>query len=294
VGTKLPSKKFIVILVFTVVVGTGVFLLLDVFKKDVVFVQNGNERFSFNTTSVKDSDEDGLRDWEEQILGTNPFESDLENIQIPTTETPGTANLTEAFSREIITSLLFTEEAALDEENVAHALDALFSDATTYEIPRIYTEKTARVVNNTEAAFKVYGNTFIRTIAKHSSANADNTLGTFEHILKTRDEKVTETLNSISEEYSKLESDLLSISVPREITSLHIDFINGIHALSQAVSDMGMVLQDPLRGTMGLNVYLKQLDSAWNILANIQKVFQKENVIFNEGEDGYVWILFQL
>tara|TARA_Y100000031_G_scaffold35519_1_gene39647 strand:- start:5932 stop:6864 length:933 start_codon:yes stop_codon:yes gene_type:complete len=300
---KLPSKKFILVVIFTAVFGTGVFFLFDIFKKETVFTQDDIERPSFSATSMQDSDGDGLKDWEEQLLGTNPFENDIDNAQILTGDArraeplggaSETQNITEAFSRELLTSLLFTEETTLNEEDITLALDSLLSDATVYITPRIYTEKGARTVNNTNETFKTYGNTFMATVAKHPSANADDTLVTFEHVLKTRDDNATETLDAIANEYSKLESDLLSLSVPQEIVSLHIDFVNGVHALSQAVSDMRMILHDPLRATLGLSMYLKQLDREWEILRNIQTIFQTEGIIFNEGESGYVWVLFQL
>jgi len=303
---RLPSKKFILVVIFTVVFGTGVFFLFDIFKKKTVFTQNDTERPSFNTTSMQDSDDNGFKDWEEQLLGTNPFENDeksrgdlvtlrdTDNAQILTGSTSETQNMTEAFSRELLTSLLFAEENTLNEEDVTLALDSLLSDATVYITPRIYTDKGARAVNNTNGTFKTYGNTFIETTAKHLSANADDTLNTFEHVLKTRDESATETLGAIADEYSKLESDLLSLSVPQKIAPLHIDFVNGVHALSQAVFDMRMILQDPLRATLGLSMYLKQLDREWEILRNIQTIFQTEKIIFNEGESGYVWVLFQI
>ena len=74
----LKSKHFWVILVSVIVLGGGVFIFKDkLFNKRELTPNNKNEIKNIISES-KDSDGDGLADWEEELFGTDPNNTDTD------------------------------------------------------------------------------------------------------------------------------------------------------------------------------------------------------------------------
>ncbi len=275
---RLPSKKFLIILAITVVIGTGLFFVLGAFNDKTVF----NQEIASPPADIS------------QEKNTSVFKNltdEKSGLFIPSAEQSQNkdGNLTETLSKELLTALILKGNTDVSGEEIKNTLALLFEKSSSAETPRIYSRKNVRVLENTEPFLRTYGNEFMDIVAKHSGANAARTLNAFERTLETRDEKEIKTLWSTAEEYRKMESDMLSVPVPEAIASAHLDFINILRAIQNAVTDMGFVLTDPVRGTLGFTAYVQQLNRAWEILNNVHNTFDAAGVFFTQKESGYAW-----
>ncbi|MBI2109010.1 MAG: hypothetical protein HYT93_02395 [Parcubacteria group bacterium] len=277
---KLPSQKFIIVVLGTVVIVTVIFFVFGLFNKKTTFTQ---ESADVSHSLVSDSPTFG-----------NLIDENMKQFSAPSANPDSqTGNLTENLSKELITSLILGGNTTVSKSDISDALNILFEKSTAPETPRIYSQNNIKIADNSELAFKSYGNDFMNVIEKHAGANAADALGAFEQILETRNESSAKILQRVAEEYRKMESDMLSIETPQRIAPLHLDFINGLRATGNAVSDMEFALSDPVRATLGLSTYIKQLDRAWAILNNIYNIFKTEKIEFSQSESGYRWNNFQ-
>jgi len=76
----LPSKKFILIFLSLSVVIAGAFILFgnEPKKGNLSFERTGEASRLVKSAAVKDSDNDGLKDWEESLWGTDPENPDTD------------------------------------------------------------------------------------------------------------------------------------------------------------------------------------------------------------------------
>lgn len=276
-----PSKKFIVVIIGTIVIGTGLFFVLNFFNTETTFTQN-----DAGTPPANQQDDLSLF---ENIAGEDagPFGAGIQNYN------GESGNLTEAFSKELLTALILKGNAEIRKEDISSALAGLFEESSPLETPRVYSRINIRETKSGAADLKKYGNTFMETVAAHARANATDALNTFERMLEAGDESLAKTLWLIAEEYRKMESDILSIPAPGEIAPLHVDFVNELRAIGNTVTDMGFAVSDPVRGTLGLSQYIKRLDRAWEILNRINQIFESEAIEFAPNELGYAWKRFK-
>lgn len=277
---SLPSKKFIIVVIGTVVIGTGLFFVLGLFNKKTTFVQE------------RTSEQSVIQENNSSVLG-NLIDENAGPFDVGVQNSGKTGNLTETLSKELLTTLILKGNTTVDEAEIGNALTDLFKESATVETPRIYSRNNVQETTGGVTDLKKYGNAFMSTIVKRPRANATDTLNTFERMLETGNKDAAKTLWLIAEEYRKMESDILFIPTPKEVGSLHIDFVNELRAIGNAVTDMGFSVPDPVRGTLGLSMYIKHLDRAWEILRDINTIFESAGIEFGQKESGYAWRGFQ-
>ncbi|MBI2048050.1 MAG: hypothetical protein HYT27_02830 [Parcubacteria group bacterium] len=206
---NLPSKKFILILFLTVVIGTGLFSVVTFLNRKTTFTQDGiktSRPVQENNASIFGN----LIDENADPLNTGFRVSGN-----------GVLNLTEAVSKELLKRLILAGNEEVGESDISRALNTLFEETATVEPPRIYSENNIEKAPNSTADLKTYGNEFMLVIGKHAGANAAATLNAFERALTEKDDDSVRALQKISDEYRKMESDMLSVPTPEKLTSQH-------------------------------------------------------------------------
>jgi len=278
---NLPSKKFIIVVLLTVVIGTGLFSVVTFLNRKTIFTQE-------EAGALAPIQENNAP------VFLNLIDENTEPVSAGFGISGNEAvNLTEAVSKELLTRLILQGNTEVSESDISNALNTLFEETATVEPPRIYSESSIEKASGNTADLKTYGNTFMLVIGKHAEANAASTLNAFERALTGKDDNSVRTLQKISDEYRKMESDMLSIPTPEKLLRSHLDFVNTLRAIGNAVTDMGFVLADPVRGTLGLSTYIKQLDHAWALLHSVYQTFEAEKIQFAPNESGSAWKNFQ-
>jgi len=279
----LPSKKLIIVFTITVIVGTGFFFSFQTLREKTVLNQQTNNNGIVAETISAEGNKT-LSPFENLTGSASVFEGDYNSDN-----TEGSLNLTESLSQELLISLESKEGGSVSESEIGNAVQNLLKKMPAREEVRVYTIENILVIEDTQLNLKIYGNNFIDAIKKHPSANANNVFGIFEELLTTKNTKNADSLSLIENEYRDLEIDLMAIKIPQSVASDHVDFLNGLHLLTESVSDMKTAIIDPVRGSVGLSVYVKQLEQQLNILLEIKRVFETKNVMFEKTESGYGW-----
>jgi len=80
---KKPKIPFIVIILAVVlIIGGVIFVLKYSSRESLLGIKLGNKNSKISEENFKDSDNDGLRDWEEELFGTDPFNPDTDGEAI--------------------------------------------------------------------------------------------------------------------------------------------------------------------------------------------------------------------
>lgn len=270
-----------------------------------------------------DSDDDGLKDWEEVLWGTDPFNPDTDNdgtddgVEIAVgrnplvsssggvldtldSEVPYKKSSAEAvkLSETDVTSRTFFKKyltllqsgEGLDEKTrntlVTETVEDMFAETPS---PQIYDESDITIVTSTKEALQNYGNTIMTIINSYAEQNPENEVILFDEFLRTQNERVLEELVDASAMYEQISEDFVTVAVPEKLVSIHLDLIEWYLILSRSLNHMGKIFEDPVLGASGFKKYIEVLEQQDSTAIFLKEYFNKNGVSFNITEPGYIW-----
>lgn len=265
--------------------------------------------------AAKDSDADGLPDWQEALYGTDPINPEsvkagildgeavaqglvsprfsnetavvADNSVIPGV-TAGPATLTDQFSKELFSQYLSARgekarSATEINEFVSKRLDSLL--ATRY--PITYSIKDIkRGGASGPAALRSYAASAEQAIARQTITATKTELDYFELVVKKDDAAAAKKIGEIGAMYSATAKSLLAVSVPPEAESAHVALVNGYARMGATVTDMASIQNDPVRGLVGISKYTELATQYAQSLASLHSVFTTVGVSLEKGSAG--------
>lgn len=267
--------------------------------------------------AAKDSDTDGLPDWQEALYGTDPLNPESfkagvkdgeavaqgliepkvivrpENEPIDPDTIPGTAgapsSLTDRFAQTLLKQYLLnrTGTPPTQEEIVAFVQQGVAELSSETAGPDRYTLADVRVSGtNGTAALVSYAAEMEQAFARNTVSADKNELSYFADALKG-DNKALGKIEDISQAYADIAKALSSIAVPTEARQAHLTIMNALVHVSDTSSDMASMESDPLRALMGIGLYQKYATSLVSGFANLNAVFSARGVEIPSGSAGY-------
>ena len=306
----LPSKKFIFSIIILIILGVLFFVISNLISKKNHFTAN-NKKEQLETTNLtlndllkKDTDGDGVPDWEEALWGTDinnkaSFDgiADKDYIQKKkadlkiengntSTDNPESTE-TDKFAQEFFASLAaMKQNGQIDAKtinNVSTALGQKIVDPTVIdkynsqdlkisEQDGISAQKT--YYTSIKKLFETYTKKGIGDEVGITSILADSNSST-----NTDKTKYTDQLNTIANAYQEYANKLITIPVPQTLTSYHLAIINSANNTGIAVSNMTKVSDDPIIGLSGLSQYQKYSDDLISAVGNLQSILYNNGVL---------------
>lgn len=278
---------------------------------------------SATSQTTLDSDNDGLKDWEEELWGTDPLNPDTDNdgtddgTEIAVGRNPLIASLggvvdtldsevlykkssievielseTDVTSRTFFKKYLTLLQSGenLDEETrntlVTETVEDMFAETPS---PQIYNRSDITTTTNSDEALQNYGNIVMAIIDNYAQHNPTNEILLFEEFLRTQNNKSLEDLVDASTMYEQISEDFVVVTVPEDLISVHLDLIEGYLTLSRALTHMGNIFKDPVLGASSFKEYMETLEQQEDLFVFLKEYFNKNNIAFGETEPGYVW-----
>ncbi len=227
-----------------------------------------------------DSDQDGVRDWEEILYGTDP------SLAETTPGTPDKAfvdgrrdeaakaqalsggedqNATARFAQEFLSSIIALQQAGLvTPENSEKLTDSFFEYIKEYPMATVYTEKSFTVLTTTTAAqLKTYLTLMNSVLTKNPIKN-DTAVITLGLVLKDGNTERLSKLGSMAKGYESAVTSLSKAVVPVEALSAHLKIINAYDQLGKGIRGMMKFEEDPLPGFVAITRYQEHIDMASN------------------------------
>ncbi|KKU49642.1 MAG: hypothetical protein UX71_C0009G0005 [Parcubacteria group bacterium GW2011_GWA1_47_10] len=258
-----------------------------------VEVYKGTEGLSYESALVedlikRDTDGDGVLDWEESLLGLDPTKTETtagtpditvanklraeEGTDISTAEGAPEENLTETdkFSRELFSTVAALEQSgSLDETTGQKMVDSLVNSIGNSAQRKIYTLTDLNIDN--KATIQQYNNALDEIYTKYPIENG--VLVVLEKFIVDQnnvDVGALEELNPIIGQNKKILTALVKTSVPQYLSVLHLNVVNGLQAVTENLSDIQLYDQDAIVALGGMTKYQEnavKLESSLNNLA---------------------------
>ncbi len=279
---------------------------------------------TFNQITKRDSDKDGLKDWEEGLWGTdlnNPDTdgdgtSDGDEVDVgrnPKLAGPGDKlddsivsakkentfdeynelTTTEKFARDFFGNYLSkrTSDAPLSDEEKSDLIYSVEQNISYSTIQvKQYTVSDLLILEDiSETALKNYGNMFGEIIIKYPFKTG-NELDIFNRSIETNDLEEIKKLDFVIDNYKNILKDILAISAPSDAVGEHLAAVQSIASIIVSIENMRVIHDDPIQAIIGLGGYEQDILSLTNAFQDIQFYFTKKGIIFDENEAGFVLV----
>jgi hypothetical protein len=281
ISQYLPSKKFSILLGVCAVLGLGYF----VFFKDAFSQSASNKKSTITLTPEQiiegDRDEDGVRDWEEVLWGTNPDQKDSNNDGVDDLteiearrkklDSGESSNLngqegedlneTDMFSRDIFASIMsLKEKGALNEESIkslAEITEKSFTEKT--EIPNtVELSDIKKTPTDTLEQQKTYLRKIDSLLTSYEERSLSKEFVVFSDYYSSSETTTLATLMPISNSYKNMSKELKAMEVPQSMAVIHRDFINNAHKISIAIEHIAQIETNGILSAQGLTQYKEQ------------------------------------
>lgn len=255
--------------------------------------------------SQEDNDNDGLKNWEEDLWRTDKNNSDTDGDgtndgqEVKDNRNPlkpgpedtmeikffapsvSTENLseTEKISRRFFAEYLTLKQSGgLTEEKKSELINSFLSGIGTSADYKTYKISDIKISgDNSVEAIKKYGDN-MEIILSNFDGFTKNELDIINEALDADFPEKLDELVEYANAYGKSAGELLKIECPYHYSQYHIDLINNFMATEYAVLEMKKIFEDPLLAMAGLKFYFEQAEKIKNIFSAMAAEFYKSGV----------------
>lgn len=238
----------------------------------------------------RDTDGDGVLDWEESLLGLDPTKTETtagtpditvanklranDAGEAGTSEAEGGSeeNLTETdkFSRELFSTVAALEQSgSLDQATAEKMVNSLVENIQNSPQRKIYT--LADLVVDNKTTVEKYNSTLNEIYAKYPIENS--ILGVLEKFIIDQnnvDVGVLAELDPIIGQNKKIVAALVKANVPQYLAALHLNVVNTLQGLTENLEDIKLYDSDAIVALGGISKYQEtalKLEASLNNLA---------------------------
>lgn len=320
----LPSTKFIktVVTAFGVILGGWLILYainrLGFSTKETLTPQEIVSVKAYDLVS-KDSDNDGLKDWEEVIWNTDPQNSDTdgdgtqdgEEITLhrdPMIAGPNdyligykpestainnqaTSTFTNQLSNDFLTRYFLTKglnDGAPIDEMQKNDLNSAFVRDFQNKVENFHKDEFSEkdIIVSTRKSPKEYINDLEWADSTYYKGLKTLELDIFKEAVSSKDFSKLSALDPYIAATKKHIAFLKKEEVPISYADLHLEFLNVTNNAKYADEKMRNLENDPLGAIAGAQYFATQVPRFINVLKNIKERVDSDKLIFNKNESG--------
>ena len=296
----LPSKKFTIIMGISSVILLFIFLIFFLLSnKENFFNKNKNARLNVENQTVldfiqKDTDLDGIPDWEEALWGTDKnkkmsfgetpdnvyIENKKKELNIEQELNDTTLTETEKFAREFFTAYTALKSSGeIDDITINNFSNALGQKIINPNLIDKYLKENVKIGNtdNITAKEKYY-----ETIKNLFESYVETGLGEELEIINnglitynsTNQNLEQDKLLNIAIAYKEFSEKVMDTSVPESLVEYHLQIANSSNNLSISVSNMAKVTNDPIVGLSGISQYQKYSEDLVQAVEDLESILE--------------------
>jgi len=257
-------------------------------------------------TDEVDTDGDGLFDWQEVLIGTDPsnFDTDTDGApdgaeikagRDPRIKGPNDKNanistivggansvnstnveegtLTDQMSKDFFAQYLLLKKGGkkvTPEQAAQIAQNTLASSDYGYTSGAVYTRKNIRVGSKTsKELIQAYSNSITQILINRAIEDKGTTLDIISHAVKNQNQAELKKLDPIIASYKGVMSDLVNMEIPSDAVDVHLNFLNSYSNLLSTVESMRVLFTDPVRSFSVIGLYQQQ---SQDLVSSVEKL----------------------
>lgn len=292
------------------------------------FVEASTETELLKAIAAKDTDSDGLPDWEEALYGTDPATADskhlgmtdgeavakglivpkaIADIQVGASTSDGTrvdglppapkeGTLTAAFAQSFFTLYMQAKERAGGGDLSQDELNQVVNDAlqnlaaTVKPAPDFKSSADLSVAGTGPAALTAFAANAEAVLLANTSSATTTPLANLRQAVMEGDTRALTRLTSLATMYRTSASGLAQLAVPQELAGAHLAVVNVLMRMSQLASDFSRVEDDPLVAILALGQYTTVGQALDSAFIQVANVYAAAGVSLSPGTPGAAFV----
>lgn len=251
--------------------------------------------------NVEDTDGDGVSDWQEELLGSNPEKPDAPRETTSSTTKKQTLDdlpdtYTNRFGVGFMNQYLSDKYSSQQTGSTFDSKDFINSAVSAaqqdLQVPPI-TRSDITITSDTDmTAIRDYGNALGAGLQRYPRPT-DNELQIFSDAVKTQDRSKLAALDPIIDSYAHTLADLKTLPVPVSMVNEHLALLNSLQAIHNDVAGMKGAFDDPLPALVRTqSYYTKDLGDFVTALRAFRSDFEGQGITYTQDEAG--WLFFKI
>lgn len=291
----LPSKKFITVILFIIIatgLSFGLFFgvkgIISYFKNKKLGVDGKQVEVTVGEIIQKDSNRNGIADWEEYLWGLDPYKNGKDNKEFilakkKSLEESGIISISDdsqitdndMLSREFFATLVSLQMTGeLDEESLKSLSESIGKNIEATPIDDIYTSSMLTVKDDSSLAKTTYNDALTKLINNYKDADIGSELTFIMQGLSNKDPSALYAAKTVADSYISFGDELIKIPVPRSLSATHLSMANNYEKVGQTINDMTKTLSDQLIGMKAIINYKNYSDLLASDLEKIVTALQ--------------------
>jgi hypothetical protein len=322
-GSISENRNVLFATLFAVVLIVGAYFLARGVESPSV-AQASTETELLKAIASKDSDNDGLPDWEESLYGTDAHVADtfkldltdgeavarglivpkaIADITVATSTTgalvdpslppaPAEGTITATFAKNFFTFFL----AAKQKNGGGDLTEAQMNDVATQSLasltssiaiaPDFKSTAGLTVEGSGAEALKTFATNAEAIFMKNTSTASTSEINYLKQAIENDDDAALAHIASIAKAYRDTAVGLAALPVPKELADTDLALINAMMRVSELTSDFTRVNTDPMASILALNQYPQTVLKMGNAFIQIGNIYKTEGVTLQKGEPG--------
>lgn len=270
-----------------------------------------------NSVIEKDTDGDGLKDWEETLRKTDPYNKDTDgdgtsdgvevsegrdplkpgpDDYLTTKESAASTLLPSSISKTATGKLardIFSRYAKIKQLGVpiASQEEAFVQEIlnTDYSVaqPDVFTLSDIQThTSDEQSAIRTYGNA-LGSVITRNSVTAEHEGIILLNALEKSDPEELVKLDRLIYAYQAMLDETLDMSVPPSAAGLHLKFANSFSLMAYMLTDMRNAFNDPVAALIAVQNYANNASFLYEAFLDSEKYFSQNNIEFDQEEEGY-------
>lgn len=257
----------------------------------------------------QDSDQDGLKDWEEEIYGTNPKNADTDGDKttdgeeikisrdplkagphddlatstlpkIDLSDYPSPNNLThrliEKFGEKFVIPKIANPSSPLDAESIGVQIAEEILAGKKSAVKTYFTLKDVKTIKqNDQNSFQKYAREFNAITNSAFQGLDESELLIFSEAVRNEELFQLEKLDPYLTAYAAALNKYKKMAVPSELANLHLAYLNTLSREQKAVEKMRKAEKDALAGAYGAQDYMTINKELTSLTQKFQKEFNR-------------------
>ena len=245
----------------------------------------------------KDTDGDGIRDWLEELLGTNPLVSDASGSSsaplaaVGSSTKPFVADTeTKKFAVSFFNDVLKAHGGRnLSDQEEKAILDSSVGRFVSLSTSTLYTRNNIEISTTNDAdSIKAYGNSLGAVILNDgkNSQKVDSELVILAQALQDDNERELTKLAPIKAGYALMITDVQKIPVPEALVNQHLLLLNSLEAIRADIEGFEKTFSDPLISYVRFKRYLSDAEGLGKAVDGVRTGLEHEHVVYDKSEPG--------
>jgi len=288
----LPSKKFTTILLFIIVIIILFFTVKGVFNffRDRKIAKGEPTAVAVTVGAItqKDSNNNGIADWEEYLWGLNPNrngEKNKEFIESKKTLLTQSGSIivddsqyitqNELLTRQFFATIVSLQEnGQVDDTSIGSLSEAIGQEVKAIDIGDKYSKSMLNIVADSDAADIAYYVMFNSLTEDYADKDLGDELVLIAQGIANKDPQGLYAAKNIASYYKLFGQGLIKISVPSSAAEAHLKLANDYEKVAESIDGLTGVLSDPIMGMKYILSYKKYSDSLRTDLEKLSEILQ--------------------